>query len=253
MSLNYNILKYYLNFLPVLFFLALLFTSPVNADPKVYSPIVHKGDLAFENRGNTTIDDDDDEGGAQRHVFELEYGVTDWWKTALVSRLDKPGDGSLRYDTTAWENIFQLTEQGKYWLDAGIYLEYKLADDDDAADKVEAKLLLEKWYSGFQHTANFTFEKEVGGHREEDTEFGFAWRTRKEIAHHMKLGMEYFGELGEINDIKSFEDQEHRLGPVFYHEFEIGELEIEYSLAWLFGLTDASPDHTFRWQLEIPF
>ena len=230
-----------------------LWLSVSYADPKVYSPYVKKGELAFENRGNTTIDDDDAIGGSQRHVFELEYGVTDWWKTALVSRLNKPGDGSLRYDSTAWENIFQLTEKDQYWLDAGLYLEYKFADESGVADKLETKLLLEKDIQGFINTLNLTFEKEVGEHREESVEFAYAWRTKKEIADDIALGIEAFGELGEIQNTKSPDEQEHILGPVFYHEIEIGELEVNYNLAWLFGLTDESPDNTFRWQIEFEF
>ncbi|MBI4005505.1 MAG: hypothetical protein HY356_02450 [Gammaproteobacteria bacterium] len=235
--------------------LVLIFSFPTGfcyADPKIYSPIVKQGELAFENRGNTTVDDDDDNDGSQRHVFELEYGVTEWWKTAIVARLDEPSAGTLRYDSTAWENIFQLTGQGKYWLDTGWYLEYKLADEDGAPDKLETKLLLEKPVYGFLNTLNLTIEQELGSEGDEDLEFEYAWRTRKKITSEIKLGFEAFGKLGELRDLKSPEDQEHRIGPVFYHEFRIGGIEIEYNLAWLFGLTDASPDNTFRWQIEIP-
>ena len=235
------------------FFILLLLCTIGHADPKVYSPHVEKGELAFENRGNTVIDDDDDKDGSQRHVFELEYGVTDWWKTAFVSRLDKPGDGTLRYDSTAWENIFELTDEESSWLGSGLYLEYKLADEDDVADKLEAKLLLEKTWSGLVNTLNLVFEKEVGEHREESVEFEYAWRTKKEIGHEMALGIEAFGELGEIKNTHSLEDQEHIIGPVFYHEVELADFELEYNLGWLAGLTDASPDNTFRWQLEFEF
>ena len=223
------------------------------ADPKVYSPKVDKGELAVEIRGNTTVDDDDAEDGTQRHVFELEYGVTDWWKTALVGRLNKPGDGTLRYDSTAWENIFEVTDETAYWLGTGIYFEYKLADESGVPDTVETKLLLEKTAFSFVNTLNLIFEKEVGAHSEESVEFEYAWRTKKEIADDIALGIEAFGELGEIRNTESLGDQEHRIGPVFYHEIEIGGLDIEYNLAWLFGLTDHSPDHTFRWQLEFEF
>ncbi len=237
----------------LLVMLGLSFCTTSHADPKVYSPRVHKGELAFENRGNTVIDDDDDKDGSQRHVFELEYGVTDWWKTALVSRLDKPGDGTLRYDSTAWENIFEFTDEKTSWLGSGLYLEYKLADEDDVADKFETKLLLEKTFSDFINTLNLVFEKEVGEHSEESVEFEYAWRTKKSIGHEMALGVEAFGELGEIKNTHSLEDQEHIIGPVFYHEVELGGLELEYNIGWLAGLTDASPDHTFRWQLEFEF
>ena len=70
----------------------------------------------------------------------------------------------------------------------------------------------------------------------------------------MKLGFEVFGKLGELRDIESLDHQEHIIGPVFYHEFKLDpNVEIEYNIGWLFGLTDESPDNTFRWQLEYEF
>lgn len=236
-----------------LVFLLLISTNQCIAEPKIYSPIVKGGELAFEARGNTTIDDDDDKDGAQRHIFEIEYGVTDWWKAAIFGRFNKSATGSLRYQLTAIENIIQLTEQGKYWLDAGVYLEYKLAADDSDPDGVEVKLLLEKNINDFTHTLNLILEQDVGSKADKDLEFEYGWKTRKIITPHMKLGIEAFGKLGELKDIKSLQEQVHRIGPVFYHEFEIGTQEIEYNIGWLFGLTDASPDNTLRWQLEIPF
>jgi len=240
--------------LPAIIMITCLLVIPYGyADPKVYSPIVNSGVLAFENRGNVTLDNDGDKGGSQRHVFELEYGINDWWKTAAVARLDKSASSSLRYDSIAWENILQLTDQGKYWLDAGIYLEYQLKDDNDAPDIFEGKLLLEKNIQGYQHTLNLTIEQELGSKGDDDLEFEYAWRTRKKLTDKLKLGFEAFGKLGELRDIKATEDQDHRAGPVVYHEFNLGDLEVEYKLAWLFGLTSATPDHTFRWQIEIPF
>lgn len=58
-----------------------LLSFAAHTDPKVYSPRVDKSEFAFGNRGNTTIDDDDGEDGTQRHVFEVEYGLTDWWQS----------------------------------------------------------------------------------------------------------------------------------------------------------------------------
>lgn len=249
----FNFYRVYLLLLGILFTLIFFFTSPVCADPKVYSPVVKKGERAFEYRGNTTVDDDDNKDGSQRHVVELEYGVTDWWHTAVFGRWNKPAMGSLGYALTAWENIFQLTPKGKYWLDAGIYLEYKLADDDDDSDQFEGKLLFEKRINNYQNLLNLTIEQDLEAKGDDDLVFEYAWRTRKKIADHMKVGFEAFGKLGELGDLKGLEDQEHRIGPVFYHEFHIGSLEIEYDLAWLIGLTDPTPDNTFRWKIEIPF
>ena len=242
----------YYNKLICFLVVSLVFMGVCHADPKVYSPIVNKGEFAAGVRGNTTIDDDND--GSQRHVFLVEYGVTDWWKTEIVARLNERARGPLRYDSTAWENIIQLTEKGKYWLDAGLYLEYKLKDEKGAPDIFEGKLLLQKTITDYQNTLNLTIEQELGSDGDDDLEFEYAWRTRKGIGHHMKLGFEAFGKLGELRNIETLEDQTHIIGPVFYHEFALGTSRVlEYNIGWLTGLTDASPDNTFRWQMEYKF
>ena len=34
---------------------------------------------------------------------------------------------------------------------------------------------------------------------------------------------------------------------------KIAGIKIESHLVWMFGLTEDSPDNTFRWQIEFPF
>ena len=112
-------------------------------DLKVYSPIVVKGRLGLELLGNTTIDDDEDKDGFQYHELELEYGVTDWWATSITTSLINPTDESLKYETLGWENTFQFTEQGKYWLDPGVHLEVEYDDENDEPYVFEARFLLQ--------------------------------------------------------------------------------------------------------------
>ena len=59
--------------------------------------------------------------------------------------------------------------------------------------------------------------------------------------------------MGEIKNFSPMKDQHHIIGPAIYNELKIGSIEIETHLVWMFGLTDASPDNTFRWQIEFPF
>ena len=86
-------------------------------DLKIRSPVIEAGEVEFENnfvlgRGKTT-------------VHELEYGLTDWFKPGIELELAAdPGQG-LHYDATALEGFFQLTPQGKYWADLGIFVEYE--------------------------------------------------------------------------------------------------------------------------------
>jgi high-affinity iron transporter len=111
--------------------------ADVQAGTKVYSPIVHEGEFAFEARGDAAVDRGDTTKKTQTQIYEIEYGVTDRWQTAIFGELRKDAGGPLRYNATAWENILQLFEQGDAWVDSGLYLEYKVANQKDAADKVE--------------------------------------------------------------------------------------------------------------------
>lgn len=228
---------------------ALLTAASVSvADPKVYSPIVKSGKLELEYRGNLRFDDSDDEDGAMRHVFEVAYTPNDWWYTSYVARFDEPGRGTLDYTSSAWENIFQLTPHGAFWLDVGAYAEYKLQNDEP--DELELKLLLEKASGPLVNTLNLVFEKEMG-ESEPGFEFGYAWRSKYYTKYGFQVGLEAFGDLGPIDNFLPGGRQEHRLGPVIYGSTSMGaKRELEYSLGYLVGVSDAAPDGTLRWTLE---
>ena len=221
---------------------------------KVYSPIVEKGEMGIEILGNTRIDDNnDDHDGFQFHELEYEYGVTNWWATSVTAGLIKQGEDSLIFDTLGWENTLQLSEEGKYWIDFGVHFELELENESDKPDGFELRLLFEKTTSSYQHTGNINFEQQIGSQADESTELEYIWRSKKYINDHAAIGFEAYGALGEIKDFSPMKNQEHIIGPAIYNEFMIGDIKIESHLVWMFGLTDDSPDNTFRWQIEFPF
>jgi len=243
-----------------IFFLLLILAQflPINSwadlsDLKVYSPIVEKGKMGIEVLGNKTVDDDAEHDDFQYHELEFEYGVTDWWATSITASLIKPAEESLKYNILGWENTFQFTEQGKYWLDFGVHFELEFDDENDEPNIFEMRVLFEKTLPEYQHTFNVNFEQQFGSAADESTELEYIWRSRKEITEHISIGFEAYGSLGEIKDFAPLQEQEHIIGPAIYNEFHVGPIEIEAHLVWMFGLTEVSADHTFRWQLEFPF
>jgi len=236
-----------------LIFASLAFTAPAHAENKVYSPIVHEGEFAIEARGDAAVDRGD-AATAQTHTYELEYGVTDRWSTALLGNLKQDAHGSLRYDATGWENIVQLFPQGEPWIDSGLYFEYEAANARNAADTVEGKLLLEKQLGRTLNTVDFIVEKEVGSHAEEGAEVGYAMRTKFRWRPYLEPAVEAYGDLGEIRDVKPASRQNHRLGPVVVGFIPVARsLTFYYELGWLFGLTQASPQHSIKWLAELEF
>ncbi|MCJ9428664.1 FTR1 family protein [Kordiimonas sp. A6E486] len=220
--------------------------KPAYAGDKVYSPIVHKGELELEFIGHR------DKGGDQSHKWEVGYGVTDRWSTALYLETEKePGD-PLKAEAFAWENIIQLTEQGEHWLDAGLYLEYEHSIREGGHDKLEGKLLLEKETGRFINRVNIIFEKEISGPNPDGLELGYAWQTRYRLIRAFEFGVEGFGGFGELSEFKPAREQQHTLGPVVGGVIPITtKWNFKYELGYQVGLSAAAPDNRVKAMLEL--
>ena len=84
------------------------------------------------------------------------------------------------------------------------------------------------------------------------------WQLKHEFGEKFALGLEGFSEIEDLSHPGSFDDQEHRLGPVAY--FKLGEYDEkahgpEWKLAagTLFGISEATSDVTFKFDIEAEF
>lgn len=222
-------------------------------DMKVYSPIVEKGDLQFEIIGNVAIDGDDEYRGFKHQEFELEYGVNDFWATSLTASLIEPAGAGVKYDILGWENTFQLTEEGRYWLDFGFHMEVEVNDEGDEPHNLEGRFLFRRVSGAYEHILNVNFEQPFGSAADESTELEYIWRTKYDLGGDTAIGFEAFGAPGEVKYLPDLSEQDHRLGPAYYRDVKIGDVVVELNLVWLIGLTEGSPAHTPRWQIEIEF
>ncbi len=218
---------------------------------KVYSPIVEKGELEIETVGSYDFDARDDKDAAQLQKYALGYGVTDRWATELYGEFEKEArdddPNGFKFTEVEWENRYQLFEQGEYFIDAGLYLAYETSFEEHHADNIEGKVLLEKSFSHFTHTANIIFDKAVGGHSHaSEVDAGLAWSTKYRLNPKFEPGFEYHADFGEMRRHIPYEDQEHMAGPVFY-----GQLgSFKYDVGYLFGITDPTPQGTLKWIIE---
>ena len=218
---------------------------------QIYSPVVEQGELELEYLLDYSVDSDPAKNGSARHQFELEYGVTDRWMTAIYGDFRKrPGQG-FTYQGLKWENIYQLFEQGEYWLDAGLYLEYFVAQKSlNKPDSLEFKLLLEKQQGRLIHTANLIFKKELGAHAVHHTRFGYAWRSKWRWKKYLEPAIELYGEPGEIGNTQPLSQQSHQIGPVVMGKLRNG---FNYEVGYLFGLTTASDQGLLKMVLGYEF
>lgn len=241
--------------LPLLLLLGLAsFPEPAHASHAVYSPLVEEGEWELELRSHLTRDSDPDKNNQATTKLEAGYGVNAKWFTSLVVEYEKSTSEAQHHSATSWENRFQLTEPGQYWLDVGLYLEYEHPTDSNSADAVEAKLLLEKTVNQFIHTANLVFAREIGSNSDHATQFEYAWRSQYLYKPEINPGIEIYGVMGELGHPLPSDQQDHRLGPVIYGTLkDAGHHKWRYEFGYLVGISNAAPSGTIKANIELEF
>jgi hypothetical protein len=230
---------------------------PALADHKVYSPYVEQGVMELEMRGDRTFDRSSDRNNAQTQIYELGYGVNSWWSTSFFGLVNKDPGADFRYAATAWENIFQLTEPGQYFVDVGLYAEYRKSHLATEPDEVETKLLLQKDVGPLAVTANLIFNRNIGNGAGKGVGFEYAMRANYPWKRELQFNLEAYGEPGRLTGFEEGSAQQHVLGPVLSGKFNVAGLRgnILYQAGYLFGLTSGSPQGTLKWlvEYELPF
>ena len=111
--------------------------SKAHATHKVYSPHVEEGEAEIELRSHVDFDGNSSKNKKNKHKPDLGYGFTDFWWQEVVFEYEQVQGESLNFEAVEFESVFQLTPQGAYYADLGLYVEYSLADDAGKADKVK--------------------------------------------------------------------------------------------------------------------
>jgi hypothetical protein len=221
-------------------------------DLKIRSPIIEPGEVEFEN--NFTL------GRSKTAVHELEYGFTDWLKLGVEAEIAaEPGHG-FRYDATALEGFLQLTPQGKYWADLGIFVEYEHTARQGDPRALTIGPMVQKEVQlpglGMLNTANVFFTKQMGAGSVGPLSMFVAAQSRLRLDPHFEPGIEYYGifTLGEHG-----EEPQHRLGPavagrIGFREFGLDAPGgIKYDAAYLRRIAGETDPSTFRVRFELEF
>ena len=217
----------------------------------VYTPTVEKGEKEIDFKFGTA--DNSPRNSAASLGFG--YGANDWWFTELYVKYAKTGGDHAKYDAVEWENKFQLTETGKYPVDVGFITEIEIPRDrDQEGIEVRVGPLFQTEFGKLQLNANILFEKHVDAAVSSPTEAGYQWQAKYRWVPTFEYGLQGFGGTGPWNDWDASDDQSHKVGPAIFGRFAAGGHQaIKYNAAWLFGVSDAAPDNTFRMQVEYEF
>lgn len=228
---------------------------PAYAVDKIYSPYVRQGEWEMEYFGRRSFDGDRSRNNAQQHEISAAYSPTGWWKTELTGIFPKAPQDSMALRAVEWENLFQFTRPGDYWIDAGAQIAYEWTPDERIADAIEVKLLFAKKIGQTFHVLNISGEQAVMNHTGDSFEASTAWSSRYRYSPYFQPGFELHNEFGEVNDISSFQEQEHYIGPVIYGKLpfqsEGEKIEgLDYRVGYVFGFGNNSSHGQFLIQLE---
>ncbi|HIJ61096.1 MAG TPA: hypothetical protein HPQ04_00240, partial [Rhodospirillaceae bacterium] len=229
----------------------LLAPAPARADFKIDQPYVEEGEYELEYEGFVARDKLHDRDNEQGHLVSLGYGFTDYWRLELGGNVVRDSQtGRSSYAGTSVENVFQLTEAGEYWADAGLMAKYAWASRRGDRDQIELEPILRKDFGRAFVVANLVLAHDVGRHAagSPDLSYGVqaAWRVDSLIA----PAVEVFGDLGRLNHLGTVDRQDHRLGPGLVGQFPLGPGKVKYDVGYLFGLTGGAADGTVKLDAE---
>ena len=231
-----------------------LISSSAYAATRLYSPYVTPGELEIEYFGSRSVDDDNSKDNKQKQQFAIGYGVNEWWKTELYAKFEKEPRDNLTFDEWEWENLFQLTERGEYFVDVGATIAYEWTPQDNRADNLEARLLLAKDIDKTTHLLNVIAEKNVGSGPKDSVEGKLLWSSRYNYSRYFEPGFEIESDFGELKDSGSFDDQKHYIGPAAYGKIPLNFTSradgLKYRVGYLFGVSEAANDGEAILQLE---
>jgi hypothetical protein len=224
------------------------------ADPDEYvvMPGVEYGEREIELRLGTATKSGEPRESAGSIAFG--YGATTWWFTEVYAKFNREGGQSTRLDAFEWENKFQLTEPGQYFVDLGFLVEIEVPHDRAEGYEVRIGPLLQKDFGAIQVNFNPLLERHFHADEPQTTELGYQWQVKYRWRPEFEFGAQGFGEVGKWNDWSPGGEQEHILGPAIFGKVALGGRNVlRYNAAVLFKASSAAPDHTLRAQLEYEF
>lgn len=214
------------------------------ASKTVTSPGVAAGQSALEWKGEYVVDDDGRRDGAWKEKLVASHGFTPFWQSeieAIAAHGGAPG-ADTELTNIEWKNKIRFARPGAYWIDTAMRVSYSLNTAGDA-DNIEIKLIGAKEFTRSGHRGNLIFSRDVGEDADNAVEWGLSWSSRYKCSDGFQPGFELHSDFGEIGNEGKFDDQDHRLGPVFYGA--LGK-RVSYDAGYLFGISDGAPDGTVK-------
>ena len=270
-------------------------TRPALAEFEIQESNIEKGAVELEYRGavhwgfpkaeKKEAGEDDEAGAAQEeeaeiplrqsHELEVEYGVTEWWLVTLTLGAEQPLGEEFNLTSVEFETQVEFIERKGNGIGFAFQGSYTQATVSGDANEIEFGPILELAKGPVVLTLNPLFTAQVGDNADTDgLGFQYGWRGEYDFAKHWGAGVEMFGEIEDLANSGSFDDQNHSIGPTLFYnpggddddegggngdddnnKKASGPPDMEFSLnvGVQFGLTDVTSDAALKFQGSLAF
>lgn len=244
------------NFFLVISLFVSLFSHHTYAGPAdyIYTPTVEAGEREIDIKYGETAP----VAGVRAKVGSIGMGYSprENWFTEVYIKDER--NGAENATLVESENRFQLTETGKYPVDVGTVVELEIPVSGTAPKEIKLGALFQTEFGKFQLNGNILFERALGQTDESGTPYttnlNYQWQAKYRWKPLLEFGIQSFGAMGKWNDWSQQNQQSKQIGPAIFGKLRLDKQRaIKYNAAWLMAINSASPNHTFRTQIEYEF
>lgn len=177
----------------------------------------------------------------QRQRLALDYGFSDSFASGLYVESSQVAHGHTRFNTLIWDNRFELATFEQDGFSGGFRIRYTY--QNGRPDNIHFRPLLAKRYGNWELRFNPIFYSDLGADARSGLGLETRWRASYAYLPDHQIGIENFHDMGYFRDMNGFNRQSNELGLVLTGDFTP---EWSYETGYARGMTNPSPDHTFK-------
>jgi hypothetical protein len=260
---------------------AIALPKPALAEFQIQEATIEKGETEFEYRGayhwgvpEVTEENENANDFVQSHELELQYSFTNWLLVQLTVGLEQPLHEDFEASDVEIEPEVALIKRKGDGIALSFQGGYEKSTNGEA-DVIGFGPIVEVARGNLLITLNPLFTGQVGPNREtEGLGFEYGWRAEYDFAKHWGIGVEMFGEIEDLSNAGTFNQQNHSIGPTLFwsptnKEEDVGDaaggdedenksqgpapLELSFNVGVQLGLTDATSDTALKFQGSLSF
>ncbi len=167
---------------------------------------------------------------------ELAYGLTDWWEVGFYAPFAVDSGGHFLSNGFKIRHLFVTPHAAERAFFYGVNFEFSYTTPKFSQSRfaMEVRPILGVRNTDWEFIVNPIVDLTVGEHGQAD--FAPAARLARNLGQDFFLGLEYYGDLGEIGRFLPLKEQQHTLFAVT--DFKLGKFDIDLGMGY--GLTPGS-------------